>query len=67
MDKFLQVGFIIPIDTIYWVSPIVVRPKKYGRWRVCIGFKPLNVATKKDPYPLPFLNEILDEMVGYKI
>ena len=30
------------------------------------GFEPLNAATKKDPYPLPFIDEILDTVAGYE-
>ena len=34
---------------------------------MCADFKPLNnVATKKDPYPLPYTYQILDSMVGYE-
>ena len=66
VEKLLKAGFIIPIDTTEWVSPVVVTPKKDGRWRVCVDFKPLNATTKKDPYPLPFLDEILDTMAGYE-
>ncbi|MCO5552989.1 hypothetical protein L7F22_006509 [Adiantum nelumboides] len=49
-----------------WVSPVVVTPKKDGRWRVCVDFKPLNAATKKDPYPLPFIDQILDSVAGHE-
>ena len=58
VDKFLKAGFIYHVDTAEWVSPVVVTPKKDGRWRVCVNFKPINAATKKDLYPLPFINEI---------
>ncbi len=34
--------------------------------RICIDFKKLNVATKKDPYPLPFRNEVLNIVTRYK-
>ena len=60
VDKLLSAGFIYPVDTAKWVSPVVVTPKKDGRWRVCVDFKPINAATKKDPYPLPFIDIILD-------
>ena len=66
VEKLLKAGLITPIDTAKWVSPIVVTPKKDGRWRVCVDFKPLNTTTKKDPYPLPFLDEILDTVAGYE-
>jgi hypothetical protein len=41
-------------------------PKKNGELKICINFKKLNVATKKDPYPLPFINEMLNIVVGYE-
>jgi len=34
--------------------------------RIYIGFRKLNVATKKDPYPLPFIDEVLNIVVGYE-
>ena len=48
VDKLLKAKFIYPVETAEWVSPVVVTPKKDGRWRVCVDFKPLNAATKKD-------------------
>jgi hypothetical protein len=48
------------------LSPIVVIPKKNGKLRICIDFKKLNVATKKDPYPLPFIDEVLNIVTGYE-
>ncbi len=48
------------------MSPIVVLPKKNGKLRIYINFRKLNVATKKDPYPLPFTDELLNTIVGYE-
>jgi putative transposase len=48
------------------LSPIVVIPKKNGKLKICIDFKKLNVATKKDPYPLPFTNEVLNTITRYE-
>ena len=56
VDKLLKARFICPMETAEWVSPVVVTPKKDGRWRICVDFKPLNVTTKKDPYPLSFID-----------
>ena len=34
-------------------------------WRVCIDYKKLKTATRKDHYPLPSIDQMLDMLVGY--
>jgi hypothetical protein len=60
------VRFIQFVEEARWLSPIIVIPKKNFKLRICIDFKKLNVATKKDPYPLPFTNEMLNTVIGYE-
>ena len=43
----------------------MVVPKKNGKLRICVDFRRFNAATKKDPYPLPFTDEVLDTIIGY--
>nr|GEZ03035.1 reverse transcriptase domain-containing protein [Tanacetum cinerariifolium] len=33
-------------------------------WRVCIDYRKLNDATRKDHFPLPFMDQILERMAG---
>ncbi|MCO5564043.1 hypothetical protein L7F22_017699 [Adiantum nelumboides] len=61
VDKLLNVGFIVPIDNAEWVSPLVVTPLG-----VCIDYKALNAVTKKDPYPLSFIDQLLDTVAGFE-
>ena len=60
LQKLLDVGFIYPILDSEWVSPLVLVPKKNGKWRICVDYRELNKATKKDHFPLPFINQVLD-------
>jgi hypothetical protein len=38
-DKLLEAGFIRPMETIEWVSPVVLALKKNGELRVCVNYK----------------------------
>jgi hypothetical protein len=61
----LKAGFIKPVEEATWLSPIVIVPKKNGKLRICIDYRKLNAATKKDPYTLPFTEEVLDVVAGH--
>lgn len=66
LQKLLNVGFIYPISNSQWVSPLVVVSKKNGKWRICVDYRELNKATQKDHFPLPFLDQVLDDLYGKK-
>ncbi len=66
IDKLLATRFIQLIKEATWLSPIVVVPKKNEKLKICVDFKKLNKVTKKNPYPLPFSNEILKIVARYE-
>ena len=59
-------NFIYLVENLKWVLLVVVAPKKNGKWCICVDFKPLNATTKRDHFPLPFQDEILNEVAGYE-
>jgi len=59
-------NFIYSVSDGQWVSSLVIVPKKNGKWRVCIDYRELNKDTLKDHFPLPFIDHILDTLVGKK-
>ena len=62
LQKLLNVGFIYPISDSRRVSPLVVVPKKDGKWHICVDYRSLNKATKKNHFPLPFIDQVLDTL-----
>lgn len=47
-----------------WVSPAVLVKKKDGTIRFCVDYRKLNTVTIKDSYPLPRIDDILDQLSG---
>ena len=61
VDRMLADGIIEPSRSP-WSSPVVIAKKKDGAPRFCINFKKINDISRKDAYPLPFINAILDKL-----
>jgi len=66
IDKLLGIGFIQPLEEATWLSPIVVLLKKNGKLKICVDFRKLNKATKRNPYPFPFFDDVLNIVIGYE-
>ena len=65
VDAMLHQGVIEPASSP-WASNVVLVRKKDGSYRCCIDYRQLNLATRRDAYPLPRIDACLDALGGAK-
>ena len=63
LREMLESGAIRPSQST-WCNAVVLVRKKDGGLHFCINFHCLNAHTKKDSYPLPRIQEVLESLVG---
>ena len=63
LRDMLEVGVIHPSQSP-WCNVVILVWRKDGTLHFCMDFRHLNAHTKKDSYPLPWIQEALESMAG---
>lgn len=63
VEKMLEADIIKPIQ-ISFSSLVILLHKKDGSYHMCPNYRELNKLTIKDTFPIPVIDELLDELLG---
>ncbi|XP_071683141.1 uncharacterized protein [Lolium perenne] len=65
IQELLKQGVITHINSAF-ASPVILVKKSDHTWRLVVDYRHLNALTVKGKYPLPVIDELLDELAGSK-
>lgn len=63
INRLLESKCISPANSP-WSFPVLVARHRSGKLRMCVNYKKLNAVTRKDSYPLPNIQDLLNNLGG---
>ena len=66
LEELMEKGFIRPSSSPWGCLAIFVKKKDGTLW-ICVDYRPLNVVTVKNKYPLPRIDTLFDQLAGAKV
>jgi len=66
LEELLEKQFIRP-SVSPWGALVLLVKKKDGSMRLCVDYRQLNKVTIKNRYPLPRIDDLMDQLVGAEV
>jgi len=66
IDMMLEFGIIEIVEESEWIIPMVVQDKNTRGIRICVDLRKLKNACLHNPFPTPFIDEVLENVGGHK-
>ncbi|XP_058774368.1 uncharacterized protein LOC131648646 [Vicia villosa] len=66
LEDLLEKKFVRP-SVSPWGAPVLLVKKKDGSMRLCVDYRQLNKVTIKNKYPLPRIDDLMDQLVGASV
>ena len=66
LEDLLGKHFIRP-SVSPWGAPVLLVKKKDGSMRLCVDYRQLNKITVKNKYPLPRIDDLMDQLQGASV
>jgi hypothetical protein len=64
LKDLLDKGYIRPSSSLWGCLALFVK-KKDETLRLCVDYRPLNVVTIQNKYPLPCIDILFDQLAGF--
>eukprot|EP00775_Hariotina_reticulata_P010619 gene10619-10777_t len=66
VQEMLDLGIIRPSNSP-WAAPVHLVPKKDGSTRLVVNYRGINAVTRKDAYPIPRMDDLLNNISKCKV
>src|SRR3954467_2781858 len=66
LEALLAKSFILRSSSP-WGCPVLLVMTKDGTERMCVDYRPINLAMIKKKFPLPRINDLYDQLVGSSV
>ena len=66
LEELLEKKFVRP-SVSPWGALVLLVKKKYGSMRLCVDYIQLNKVTIKNKYPLPRIDDLMDQLVDARV